>query len=699
MKHAARFDIIQEQAQMTDLVSIRVQGEIGVLIADSPPVNALSNALRQAIQTGFETLSADAAVEAIVIACAGRTFFAGAEISELDKPEQDPTFNDLFNRIEASTKPVVAAIHGTALGGGLELALACHFRVAVPSAKVGLPEVHLGILPGAGGTQRLPRLIGLEKALDMIVGGKPVKADLALAHGILDALVAEDRLLQEAVAYTRALLREGRAIVRTRDRTDRLDGADAGLLDDYKARNARSFRGFAAPDQIVEAVRAAVELPFEQGLAREKELFRILADGTQSAAQRYAFFAERDALKILDVPADTPTLPITSVGVIGAGTMGGGIAMCFLSAGIPVTLVEVGHAALERGVEVIRANYGASARKGRLTPEQIDRAMALLTPTLDFDALATVDLVIEAAFESMSVKKDIFTRLDTVAKPDAILASNTSFLDLDEIAQATSRPGQVIGLHFFSPANVMPLLEVVRGEETEIDVIATGMQLARKIGKKPVISRVCHGFIANRLMDPRLRQAEALTLEGPTPAEIDRVIREYGFAMGPFQMIDLVGLDVIDRDTDRRSLRSDLVALGRLGQKQNGGFYDYDTNRKASPSPVAQQVIEAFASDHGMVGRGPQTDEQILARLLYPVVNEGARILEEGIALRASDIDQTAILGYGWPVYTGGPMFWAGTIGLDRVVAGLRDLQARYGDAFRPAQLLEDLAARGQRFA
>jgi 3-hydroxyacyl-CoA dehydrogenase len=350
-------------------------------------------------------------------------------------------------------------------------------------------------------------------------------------------------------------------------------------------------------------------------------------------------------------------------------------------------------------VEVIRANYGASARKGRLTPEQIDRAMALLTPTLDFDALATVDLVIEAAFESMSVKKDIFTRLDTVAKPDAILASNTSFLDLDEIAQATSRPGQVIGLHFFSPANVMPLLEVVRGEETEIDVIATGMQLARKIGKKPVISRVCHGFIANRLMDPRLRQAEALTLEGPTPAEIDRVIREYGFAMGPFQMIDLVGLDVIDRDTDRRSLRSDLVALGRLGQKQNGGFYDYDTNRKASPSPVAQHVIEAFASDHGMVGRGPQTDEQILARLLYPVVNEGARILEEGIALRASDIDQTAILGYGWPVYTGGPMFWAGTIGLDRVVAGLRDLQARYGDAFRPAQLLEDLAARGQRFA
>ncbi len=685
---------------MTDLVTTRIDGEIGLLIVDSPPVNALSHAVRRAVLHGFEALTADVTVRAIVIACAGRTFFAGADISELGQPEQSPGFNELFNRIEASEKPVVAAIHGTALGGGLELALACHFRLAVPSAKVGLPEVHLGILPGAGGTQRLPRLIGIEPALAFIIGGRPIKAQEALDQGILDAIVSEEGLQEDAIAYARTVLSEGSPVVATRDRTDRLANPDgSSLFDDYKAKNARSFRGFKAPDLIVEAVQAATELSFDQGLARETSLFRTLAAGTQSAAQRYAFFAERDALKIPDVPSDTPTRPISSVGVIGAGTMGGGIAMCFLSAGIPVRLVELAQAALDRGVAVIRANYDASARKGRLTTEQVDRAMSLLTPTLDFDSLAEVDLIIEAAFESMAVKKDIFSRLDALAKPDAILASNTSFLDLDEIAAATRRPEQVIGLHFFSPANVMPLLEIVRGEKTAIDVIATGMQLARKIGKKPVLSGVCYGFIANRLMDPRLRQAEALTLEGPTPSEIDRVIRDYGFAMGPFQMIDLVGLDVIDRDSNARSLRSDLVALDRLGQKKNGGFYDYDEKRKPSPSPVAREVIETFARDEGIVDRATQSDDQILARLLYPVVNEGAHILEEGIALRASDIDQAAILGYGWPVYTGGPMFWAGTIGLDRVVSGLRELQARHGDTFKPAKLLEELAAKNQGFA
>ena len=685
---------------MTELVATQVAGEIGVLIADSPPVNALSHAIRQAILDGFKTLSDDPAVRAIVILCAGRTFFAGADISELGKVEQSPGFNELFNHIEASEKPVVAAIHGTALGGGLELALSCHFRVAVPSAKVGLPEVHLGIIPGAGGTQRLPRLVGPETALDIIISGRAIKAQDALESGILDALVNEGSLREEAIEFARALVAEERALVRTRDRAERLiNPAGASLFDDYKAKNARTLRGFKAPDSIVEAVRAAVDLPFEQGLVRETELFRALAAGTQSAAQRYAFFAERDALKIPDVPSDTQTLPVTSVGVIGAGTMGGGIAMNFLSAGIPVTLVEVAQDALDRGVKTIRSNYDATARKGRLTPEQVDRAMNLLTPTLDFGALGTVDLVIEAAFESMAVKKDIFARLDTVAKPGAILASNTSFLDLDEIARATERPEKVIGLHFFSPANVMPLLEVVRGEKTAIDVIATAMKLARVINKKPVLSRVCYGFIANRLMDPRLRQAEALTLEGPTPSEIDKVIRDYGFAMGPFQMIDLVGLDVIDRDSTARSLRSDLTALDRLGQKKNGGFYDYDERRVASPSPIAQDVIAKFAADAGIANRGPQSDDQILARLIYPVVNEGARILEEGVALRASDIDQAAILGYGWPIYTGGPMFWAGTVGLDRVVAGLRDLQAVYGDTFKPAKLLEDLAAKGERFA
>lgn len=684
---------------MAELVTTQVEGNVGVLIADSPPVNALAHRVRQAIWTGFEKLSQDSRVRAIVILCAGRTFFAGADISELDKTEQAPGFNTLFNRIEASEKPVIAAIHGTALGGGLELALSCHFRIAVPSAKLGLPEVHLGIIPGAGGTQRLPRLIGVEPALDMIINGRPIKAAKALELGILDEIVPEGILRENAVAFAAAVPAQDRPVVRTRDRAKHLeDPAGAVLLDEYKAKNPRVFRGFQAPGTIIEAVRAAIDLPFDEGLAKETELFRALAAGTQSAAQRYAFFAERDALKIPDVPADTPVLPIASVGVIGAGTMGGGIAMNFLSACIPVTLVERAQDALDRGVQVIRANYEATARKGRLTPDQVDRAMALLTPSLDLSALADADLIIEAAFESMAVKKDIFASLDRIAKPEAILASNTSFLDLDEIASATDRPEHVIGLHFFSPANVMPLLEVVRGEKTSINVIATAMKLARTIGKKPVLSRVCYGFIANRLMDPRLRQAEALTLEGPTPSEIDKVIRDYGFAMGPFEMIDLVGLDVIDRDSDVRSLRSELVALGRLGQKKNGGFYDYDEKRKATPSPVAQQVIEAFASSVGIMNRQPQSDERILARLLYPVVNEGAKILEEGIALRASDIDQTAILGYGWPVYTGGPMFWAGTVGLDRVVAGLKSLQAIYGDSFKPAKLLEDLAARNETF-
>lgn len=685
---------------MTELVTTQVEGDVGVLVADSPPVNALAHRVRQAILGGFERLSSNADVRAILIMCAGKTFFAGADISELGQPEQSPSFNELFNRIEASAKPVVAAIHGTALGGGLELALASHFRIAVPSAKVGLPEVHLGILPGAGGTQRLPRLAGIEAALDLITSGRAIKAQQALDLGILDELVAEGTLREAAIAFANQVLAEGKPIVRTRDRTDRLvNPAGAALFDAFKAKNARAFRGFKAPDGIVEAVRAAVDLPFDEGLAKETELFRALAAGTQSAAQRYAFFAERDALKIPDVPSATPTLPVATVGVIGAGTMGGGITMNFLSAGIPVTLVEATQEALDRGVKVIRANYEATARKGRLTTEQVERAMALLTPSLQLDSLAQADLVIEAVFESMAVKKDIFGKLDAIAKPNAILASNTSFLDLDEIAAATSRPEQVIGLHFFSPANVMPLLEVVRGDRTGIEVIATAMKLARTIGKKPVLSRVCYGFIANRLMDPRLRQAEALTLEGPTPSEIDKVIRDYGFAMGPFQMIDLVGLDVIDRDSDARSLRSDLVALDRLGQKRNGGFYDYDENRKANPSPVAQQVIEAFARDIGITNRQPQPEDKILARLLFPVVNEGAKILEEGIALRASDIDQTAILGYGWPVYTGGPMFWAGTIGLDRVVAGLKELQATYGDLFKPAKLLEELAAKNERFS
>jgi len=684
---------------MNDLVTAVIEDGVGLVITDSPPVNALAHPVRAGILRVFESLADDPAVRAIVVLCAGRTFFAGADISELDQTEKYPGFNELFNRIEAATKPVVAAIHGTALGGGLELALSCHFRLAVSSARLGLPEVKLGILPGAGGTQRLPRLAGVEAALDLIISGRTISAREAVGLGMLDELVEEEALRDRAVAFAREAANTRREIVRVRDRNERVVAARGSpVFEEFRKRNVQAFRGFEAPDRIVDAIEAAVRLPFDQGLACETEIFRQLVKGTQSAAQRHVFFAERAALKIPDVPGATPVMPVNSVGVVGAGTMGGGIAMNFVSAGIPVTLIEVSQPALDRGLQVIRRNYEAAARKGRLTQEQVEHCMALISPALSLGTLSSVDLIIEAAYESMPVKRDIFSKLASIAKPAAILASNTSFLDLDQIAAASGRPEQVIGLHFFSPANVMPLLEVVRGEKTSKTVVATAMNLARRIGKKPVISRVCHGFIANRLMDPRLRQAEALVLEGPTPAEIDRVIRAYGFSMGPFQMIDLVGLDVIDRDVTDRSLRSDLVALGRLGQKSGGGFYDYDEKRKPTPSPISERVIVDFAAFKGVTNAGPQSDEDILARLLYPVVNEGAKILEEGVALRASDIDLAAILGYGWPIYTGGPMFWAGTVGLPAIVAGLRKLQAKHGETFRPARLLEELAGKGECF-
>ena len=685
---------------MSKPVSTSIEHRVGILVANSPPVNALGHAVRRGILECFDLLADDANVSAIVIVCDGRTFFAGADISELGQPSQEPGFNQLFNRIDASTKPVVAAIHGTALGGGLELALACHFRVAVPSAKLGLPEVQLGILPGAGGTQRLPRLVGVQTALDLITSGRSISAQEALDIGLVDAVTDEALLRQHAVAFARRVVDEKKPLVRVRNLEEKLAEArkDPSIFSRFRAANARAFRGFKAPEAIIQSIEAAVELPFDKGLARETELFLKLVDGRESAAQRYAFFAERDALKIPDVPADTATLRIDTVGVIGAGTMGGGITMSFVSAGVPVILAEVNQEALDRGLNVIRKNYEASARKGRLTSEQVERCMSLITPVVGLQGLSSVDLIIEAVFESMPVKKDIFARLDQIAKPQAILASNTSFLDLNEIATATQRPEQVVGLHFFSPANVMKLLEVVRGERTSQSVIATAMKLAKRIGKKPVLSRVCYGFIANRLMDPRLRQAEALVLEGPTPSDIDRVIRDYGFAMGPFQMIDLVGLDVIDRDERARSLRSDLVNLGRLGQKKNGGFYDYDERRNANPSAVAAKVIADFAAFKGVANTGQYSDDDILARLLYPVVNEGAKILQEGIALRASDIDLAAVLGYGWPVYTGGPMFWANTVGLPKIVAGLRRLEEKYGEAFRPASLLQQLALEGRSF-
>lgn len=673
-----------------------VDGEIGIIEIDSPPVNALGIRTRLALEEGFRKFAADEAVRAIVLICGGRTFFAGADISEFGKPAQEPGLHAVFDIIENGSKPVVAAIHGTALGGGYELALICHYRIAVPSAKVGLPEVNLGLLPGAGGTQRLPRIVGVPAALDIITGGAPIPATKALELGMIDALAQEGKLRADAVAFARTILAEGRPLARVRDRNDRLEEVrgEPGLFDAYLSKNARAFRGFKAPTNIVRAVQAAVETApdFDAGMAREQELFQELHDSTESAAQRYYFFAERETAKIPDIGKDVETLPVGSVGVIGAGTMGGGITMNFLNVGMPVTLVEMSQEALDRGIGVIRRNYENSAKKGRMTQAQVEERMALISPALGLDALSDMDLIIEAVFEQMAVKKDIFGKLDGIAKPGAILASNTSFLDLDEIASATRRPDWVVGMHFFSPANVMRLLEVVRGAKTSKAVVKTAMDLGKRIGKVPVLSGVCDGFIANRVMKPRGVQADALVLQGPTPQAIDRALYDYGFAMGPFAMNDLVGLDVIGRDETERSVRGDLVAMDRLGQKKNGGYYDYDENRKATPSPVAARVIADFAAHKGVEKTGDLDDEAIVARLLYPVVNEGARVLEEGIAIRASDIDVAAILGYNWPVYTGGPMFWGDTVGLQTVIDGLKT------QGIEPAKLLIDKANKGEKF-
>lgn len=680
------------------IATVEVEGEIGILTIDSPPVNALGYDVRFGMADGFTALFANPAVKAVVLICGGRTFFAGADISEFGKPPREPQLYDLFALMDRGGKPVVAAIHGTALGGGLETALNCNYRIAVPSSRMGLPEVNLGLIPGAGGTQRLPRIVGVEAALDMICLGKPISAARALELGVVDALAAEGNLRADAVAFARSIA--DKPLVRVRDREDMIAPARGHpeIFAEYRKRNARAFRGFKAQEAAIKAIEAAVALPFDESLQRERELFLELRDSVESQALRHVFFAEREAAKIPDVPRTTAQIPVNSVGVIGAGTMGHGIAMAFLEAGIPVTLAETTNEALQAGLGRIRKNWEGALKKGRLTAEQLERRMQTITPVVGLEGLSQVDLVIEAVFEEMAVKKDIFGKLDGICKPDAILASNTSFLDLDEIASATSRPEHVVGLHFFSPANVMRLLEVVRGEKTSKEVIATAMDLARRIRKVAVLSRVCNGFIANRIMAHRSRQAEAVLLEGTPPADIDRAMYDYGFAMGPFQMIDLVGIDVLVRGETERSLRGDFVRADRLGQKKNGGFYDYDEKRNATPSAEAMRIIAEFAAYAGVSPATPRSAEEIRNRLLFPVVNEAAKLLEEGIALRASDIDMAAILGYNWPTYTGGPMFWADTVGLDKIVATLNAYAADHGPVFAPCALLVEKAAAGQTF-
>ncbi|WP_339347075.1 3-hydroxyacyl-CoA dehydrogenase NAD-binding domain-containing protein [uncultured Sphingomonas sp.] len=671
---------------MTSPVRTERHGDILVIISDSPPVNALGAAVRDGLEAGVKEGVADASITAMVLRCDGRTFFAGADITEFGKPPKGASLHDVIEMMDASPKPIVAAIHGTALGGGCEVALACHYRVAVPSAKLGLPEVKLGLLPGAGGTQRLPRVVGVKAALEMIAIGDPIPAQNAADVGLVDKVVGEGSLEADAIAFAKEIAAT-RPIPRVRDKTAT---PDPDAVEAFRKANARKMRGFDAPEACIACVVAASEKPFDEGMTFEREQFMKLMTGTQSAAQRHIFFAERQAAKIDDVDPKTPLRPINRVGVIGAGTMGGGISMNFLSAGIAVTIVEMQQEALDRGTGVMRKNYEASAAKGRIKPDAPEKAMALLTPTLSLDDLADCDLIIEAVYENMDVKKDIFTKLDAIAKPGAILASNTSYLDIDEIAAVTKRPEDVVGMHFFSPANVMKLLEVVRGEKTAKDVLATVMDLAKKIRKVAVVAGVCHGFIGNRMLAPRQLEANKLLMEGATPQQIDKVHTDFGMPMGPFQMADLAGVDIgWHRDPSRiESIRDALAAEGRWGQKKGAGFYDYDEKRNPTPSPRVAEIIEDFRSRSNLQKR-EITDQEIVERTLYPMVNEGALILEEGKAQRASDIDVVWIYGYGWPVYRGGPMFWAQTEGLPKVVAGLE----KHG--FKVAQSLKTAADTG----
>ena len=688
---------------ITDKVSYEAEGNVGVITVDNPPVNALAAAVRAGIKGGIEAANADDSVTSVVLHCAGRTFIAGADITEFGKPPQEPSLNAVIETIEGSKKPVVAAIHGTALGGGLETALGCHYRVCSPAAQVGLPEVKLGILPGAGGTQRLPRVVGVPMALQMITSGNPIKAAKALEVGLVSEIVDGD-LKEGAKAFAQKVVEEGRPLVKISDQDEKLQEAkdNPALFDDFRKSIARKTRGFLAPENCIKAIEGAVNLPFPDGLKRERELFMELMTGEQSISQRYMFFAERQAMKIPDVPRETKTFDINTCGIIGAGTMGGGIAMNFLQAGIPVVIVDTTQEGLDKGIEIIRKNYAATVSKGRMSQAAMDKCMDLLTGTTNLEDVKDVDIVIEAIFENMDVKKELFQKLDAICKEDAILATNTSTLDIDEIGGVTKRPESVIGLHFFSPANVMKLLEEVRTKKTSKEVMATCMNLAKRIGKTPVMVGVCEGFVGNRILHRRAEQATALIMEGALPQDVDRVLFDFGLPMGPFAMSDLAGNDVGWRIRQGKGVTSPVAdkicEMGRFGQKTGAGYYLYeDGSRTPKPDPVVEEIIINASKDAG-IERREISDEEILERCIYPMINEGAKILEEGIASRASDIDVTWVYGYGWPVYRGGPMRYGDYIGLDKVYEKLCEYQKKHGDFFKPAPLLEKLAKEGKGF-
>ncbi|MFN9833122.1 MAG: 3-hydroxyacyl-CoA dehydrogenase NAD-binding domain-containing protein [Phenylobacterium sp.] len=687
---------------INSVTDLSMDGEVAVITLNSPPVNALSANVREGLFEGFKAATADPAAKAIVLICEGRTFIAGADITEFGGASRGPSLFDVQEMMENAPKPVIAAIHGTALGGGLEVALVAHYRVAVPSARLGLPEVNLGLLPGAGGTQRLPRVAGPEKALEMMTSGRHAPAKEALEMGLVDELAEEGKLREAAVAFARRCVAENKPLVKVRDNNAKVEAARGKpeIFEAFRKANARKFRGFLAPEYNIRCIEAAVNLPFDEGLAVERKLFGELVTGSQSAAQRYSFFAERQAQKIPDVPDDTPLIPVKSVGIIGAGTMGGGIAMNFANVGIPVTIVEVQREALERGLKVIRGNYERTASRGGITAAQVEERMALINGSLDMNALAPVDLVIEAVFERMDVKKDIFTKLDAICKPGAILATNTSGLNIDEIASVTKRPEAVLGLHFFSPAIVMKLLEIVRADHTSKSVIATSMKLAKQIGKIAALVGVCPGFVGNRILAQRQREAQKLVMEGAMPWDVDRVLYDFGFPMGPFAMSDLAGLDIgwVKERSKGESIRDVLCEMDRRGQKTGAGYYDYDENRNAKPSPVTEKIINDFIVK---TGSNPRTvsDEEILERCIYPMINEGVKILEEGKAIRSSDIDVVWQNGYGWPVYRGGPMWYGDQIGPAKVLEKMKEFQAKMGDDFKPAPLLEELVADGKKFS
>ena len=691
---------------MQEIVTFSKEGNIGLIVVNNPPVNALSQAVRQGIKTGVEKGIADKDILAMIIICEGRTFIAGADIREFGKPMIEPFLPAIVQYIEDSPKPMIAAIHGTALGGGLEIALGCHFRIAAPTAKVGLPEVKLGILPGAGGTQRLPRLVGPQAALDMIVSGNPIAAQKAQTIGIIDE-IADGDLKAAALTFAKKVISEKRPIKKISSLAAKVD--NPAMFEEYAKSIARKQRGFLAPFQCIKAVQAAVELPFAEGMKREREIFVELQASPQSKAQRHVFFAEREVARIPGLPADQPTREIKSVGVLGAGTMGGGIAMCFVNAGIPVVLLEVKQEFLDKGLGIIRKNYANTVAKGSLQQDVMDKRMSLIKPTLSYDDLKDVDLVIEAVFEDMAVKKEVFAKLDAVCKPGTIFASNTSYLNIDDIAAMTKRPEDVMGMHFFSPANVMRLLENVRGAKTSPEVYATAMKVGKKINKVPVLVGVCDGFVGNRMLAKRSRECGFMLEEGALPQQIDKVIYSFGVPMGPYAMGDMAGLDIgwrnrkakFDKLSPREkanNILDKICELGRYGQKTGAGFYKYDDKRNATPDPVIEELINKHSREVGKTRR-VITDQEIIERAIYSMINEGAKILEEGIAARPLDIDIVWIYGYGFPVYRGGPMFYADQVGLKKIYEAILKYKDIVGAQYwEPSPLLAKLAKEGKGF-